>query len=190
MFLVFCIFICRPWRPTHSSDVTMFQRRSTYVMSVKHGIRRAFGGSLINFYEIHMATESVESGLYYEGGPPPDVADRINASFPNYLQKPLHRRLIVDIENDDRSVLKSIFQTRHFSRNRAYQRDTKRTSSSRFPSQHGHRRLGFPIARVEQGRRVLLWCDIFFHTAFIMIGHGTHLIHRRWREPADHRWED
>ncbi|KAI0294206.1 hypothetical protein BC826DRAFT_1012963 [Russula brevipes] len=59
----------------HGIDVTMFQRSSTYVMSVKHGIGRVFGG------------------LYFEGGPSPDIADRINASLPNYAQKPLHQRM-------------------------------------------------------------------------------------------------
>ena len=83
-------------------------------MSVTHGVKRVFGGSFINFYEIHMATENLlELGLYYEGGPPPDVADRINASFPNYLQKPLHRRIVVDIANDDRSVVKVFPKARH-----------------------------------------------------------------------------
>ena len=28
-----------------SSDVTMFQRSSTYIMSVKHGVTAVFGGS-------------------------------------------------------------------------------------------------------------------------------------------------
>jgi len=74
----------------HGVDVTMFQRSSTYVMSVKHGVKRVFGG------------------LYYEGGPPPDVADRVNASFPNYLQKPIHKRIVVDIANDDRETLEGL----------------------------------------------------------------------------------
>ena len=43
-------------------------------------------------------------GLYYEGGPSPDVADRINASFPNYLAKPLHQRIVADIAEKDRFV--------------------------------------------------------------------------------------
>ncbi|KAF8261171.1 hypothetical protein EI94DRAFT_1746631 [Lactarius quietus] len=71
----------------HGVDVTMFQRSSTYIMSVKHGVTAVFGG------------------LYYEGGPPADVADRINASFPNYLQKPLHQRIVVDIAEKDRETL-------------------------------------------------------------------------------------
>jgi hypothetical protein len=75
-------------------------------MPVKHGVKRIFGGSLINFYEIHMATENpLELSLYWEGGPPIDVADRINASFPNYLKKTLHQRMVIDIENEDRSVV-------------------------------------------------------------------------------------
>ena len=36
-----------------SSDVTMFQRSSTYVMSVKHGVTSVFGSSFQNFYEAH-----------------------------------------------------------------------------------------------------------------------------------------
>jgi hypothetical protein len=43
-------------------------------------------------------------GLYYEGGPPPDVADRIGASFPIYLQKPLRQRSVVNIAEKDRFV--------------------------------------------------------------------------------------
>ncbi len=35
-----------------SSDVTMYQRSSTYVMSVKDGVRMVFGGSLSDFYGI------------------------------------------------------------------------------------------------------------------------------------------
>ncbi|KAH9979203.1 hypothetical protein BJV74DRAFT_858549 [Russula compacta] len=73
-------------------DVTMFQRSSTYIMSVKHGIPRVFGG------------------LYYEGGPSPDVADRINASFPNYLQKPLHQRIVKDIAHEDKETLDGLRQ--------------------------------------------------------------------------------
>ncbi|KAI9507262.1 FAD/NAD-P-binding domain-containing protein, partial [Russula earlei] len=68
-------------------DVTMFQRSSTYVMSIQNGFSRVFGG------------------LYHEGGPPPDVADRLNASFPNYLLKPLHQRVVVDIAEKDRETL-------------------------------------------------------------------------------------
>ncbi|KAH8999821.1 FAD/NAD-P-binding domain-containing protein [Lactarius hatsudake] len=71
----------------HGVDVTMFQRSSTYVMSVKHGVTGVFGG------------------LFFEGGPPADVGDRINASFPNYLQKPLHQRIVVDIAEKDRETL-------------------------------------------------------------------------------------
>ena len=103
MFLVLHLFW--PWRPKRSSDVTMFQRSSTYIMSVKHGVTRVFGGSFVSFYETNLESEDrLELGLYFEGGPPPDVADRINASFPNYLQKPLHQRIVLDIANDDKSV--------------------------------------------------------------------------------------
>ena len=42
-----------------SLDVTMFQRSSTYVMSVKHGFTRVFGGSLVRFFKTHMAVENL-----------------------------------------------------------------------------------------------------------------------------------
>ena len=40
-----------PWKPKRSSDVTMFQRSSTYIMSVKHGVTRVFGSSFISPHE-------------------------------------------------------------------------------------------------------------------------------------------
>ncbi|KAF9065637.1 hypothetical protein BDP27DRAFT_1331715 [Rhodocollybia butyracea] len=45
-------------------DVTIYQRSSTYIMSAEKGLKVYF------------------SGLYYENGPPIDVADLISASFP------------------------------------------------------------------------------------------------------------
>jgi len=42
-----------------SPDVTMFQRSSTYVMSLKYGIPAVIGGSFKNFYEIHMAMKNI-----------------------------------------------------------------------------------------------------------------------------------
>lgn len=74
----------------HGVDVTMYQRSSTYVMSVSDGVRLVFGG------------------LYYEGGPSPDVADRLNASLPIYLQKPLHQRIVKDIADKDRETLEGL----------------------------------------------------------------------------------
>ncbi|KAJ6628886.1 FAD/NAD-binding domain-containing protein [Mycena sp. CBHHK59/15] len=52
----------------HGVDVTMFQRSSTYVMTVKNGWR------------------VLMDGVYSENAPPTDVADRLNASFPNHSQ--------------------------------------------------------------------------------------------------------
>ncbi|KAI0294205.1 hypothetical protein BC826DRAFT_1091694 [Russula brevipes] len=74
----------------HGIDVTIFQRSSTYVMSVEHGVTRALGG------------------LYYEGGPPPDVADRIRASFPICPRKCLQQRLVLDIAEHDRELLEGL----------------------------------------------------------------------------------
>ena len=37
----------------------MYQRSSTYIMSVTDGVRLVFGGSLKNFYEVYMITENL-----------------------------------------------------------------------------------------------------------------------------------
>lgn len=41
---------------------------------------------------------------YNEDGPPVDVGDRLNASFPNYLAKLLHQRLVHVIAEKDKCV--------------------------------------------------------------------------------------
>ncbi|KAG6834009.1 hypothetical protein H0H93_012598, partial [Arthromyces matolae] len=56
------------------SDVTMYQRGSTYVMSTKNG------------WKVLMA------GAYSEGGLPTDVADRLSASFPHHFNVGLAQR--------------------------------------------------------------------------------------------------
>ena len=76
-------------------------------MSLRHGWHQAcfrrFAHVLLR--DKHGNSELVRLGLYYEGVPPPDVADRLNASFPIYLQKSIHQRIAVEIEKDDKSVL-------------------------------------------------------------------------------------
>ncbi|KAI0055332.1 FAD/NAD(P)-binding domain-containing protein [Artomyces pyxidatus] len=74
----------------HGVDVTLFQRSSTYIMSTKHGLSTILGG------------------FYYEGGPTPDVADRLNGSFPNYLAKLVHQRVVKTIAEKDRETLEGL----------------------------------------------------------------------------------
>ncbi|KAG6333166.1 hypothetical protein ID866_5921 [Astraeus odoratus] len=71
----------------HGIDVTMVQRGPTYVMSVKEGLSR------------------VLSPLYSEGGPPTDLADRINASFPYHAGKLLFQRTTRAIAEADKDTL-------------------------------------------------------------------------------------
>ncbi|KAJ7648069.1 hypothetical protein FB45DRAFT_895162 [Roridomyces roridus] len=71
----------------HGVDVTIFQRSSTYVMSTKHGARRLL------------------SPVYWEGGPPTDLADRLAASFPLFMSIELKRREARLIAEDDKEVL-------------------------------------------------------------------------------------
>jgi len=70
----------------HGVDVTMFQRSPTYVMSTKEGWPRLMA-------------------LYSENGPPTDIADRIDASFPNPFLKMLHPRAVKEIADADREMI-------------------------------------------------------------------------------------
>jgi len=71
----------------HGVDVTMFQRSSTYVMTTKNGWRILF------------------EGVYSENAPPPDVADRLNASYPNRLTELLAPRRTLEIAEADKELL-------------------------------------------------------------------------------------
>ncbi|EGO00127.1 hypothetical protein SERLA73DRAFT_107112 [Serpula lacrymans var. lacrymans S7.3] len=70
----------------HGIDITMCQRSPTYIMTTKEGCPRLFP-------------------LYWEGSPPTDIADRINASYPNHLLKFLHQRAVRDIAEADKELL-------------------------------------------------------------------------------------
>ncbi|KAF8813451.1 hypothetical protein BYT27DRAFT_7180991 [Phlegmacium glaucopus] len=85
----------------HGVDVTMFQRSSTYVMSTKNG------------------TPILLGGLYGENGPPTDVADKINASFPNLMMAGLSYRATKLIAEADKEVLDGLHQ-RGFRTNMGY----------------------------------------------------------------------
>ncbi|KAJ7023508.1 hypothetical protein C8F04DRAFT_180560 [Mycena alexandri] len=71
----------------HGVDVTMYQRSSTYVMTTKNGWKHIMGG------------------LYWEGGPPTDLADRFTASFPHIMAIGLNQRQVRKIAEDDRELL-------------------------------------------------------------------------------------
>ncbi|KAF8209052.1 hypothetical protein K438DRAFT_1573180 [Mycena galopus ATCC 62051] len=71
----------------HGVDVTMYQRSSTYVLTLK------------------TATKRMMKPVYWEGGPPIDVADRLGASFPHVMAIPLHRRRAKLMAEDDKDLL-------------------------------------------------------------------------------------
>ncbi|TFK35113.1 hypothetical protein BDQ12DRAFT_635350 [Crucibulum laeve] len=71
----------------HGIDVTMYQRSSTFVMSVKNGSQMFFGQ------------------LYGEDGPPTDEADRIFNSFPNLLNIGMAYRLMKQVKAADKDML-------------------------------------------------------------------------------------
>jgi hypothetical protein len=49
--------LCHAPVTSASSDVTMFQRSSSYIMSVKHGVTTVLGSSFQIFYERHVAIQ-------------------------------------------------------------------------------------------------------------------------------------
>ncbi|EEB94411.1 hypothetical protein MPER_06778, partial [Moniliophthora perniciosa FA553] len=75
-------------------DVTMYQRSSSYIMSTKNGWGVLF------------------AGLYSEDGPPTNIADRLNASFPNvFMSSGMAQRAVKIIaELDNYLVLIRVLQ--------------------------------------------------------------------------------
>ncbi|KAL0956661.1 hypothetical protein HGRIS_002793 [Hohenbuehelia grisea] len=71
-------------------DVTMYQRSSTYIMTTKNGWKYLM------------------EGLYSEQAPPTDVADRINASFPNLLMTGIAQRQARQIADADKDLLEGL----------------------------------------------------------------------------------
>ncbi|PPR06695.1 hypothetical protein CVT24_013028 [Panaeolus cyanescens] len=71
----------------HGIDVTMIQRSSTYVISAKTG------------WEVLM------KGVYWEGGLPTEVADRVTASFPMFQSLELSARRTKYIAHLDKEIL-------------------------------------------------------------------------------------
>ncbi|EAU90063.2 flavin-containing monooxygenase [Coprinopsis cinerea okayama7 len=74
-------------------DVTMFQRSSTYVMSVANGWK---------------AAEVKHKELYGEKSPPVDVADRISASLPLWAAIPLIQEKVRKIAELDKPLLDAL----------------------------------------------------------------------------------
>jgi len=71
----------------HGVDVTIFQRSSTYIMTTKEGMPRQM------------------SPLYWEGGPPTEIADRFANSIPNYFGKLIAQRVAAGIHEADKELL-------------------------------------------------------------------------------------
>ncbi|KAJ3520841.1 hypothetical protein NM688_g9105 [Phlebia brevispora] len=74
----------------HGVDVTIFQRSSTFVMSVKEAIPRLL------------------KPLYWQGGPPTEEADRLFASMPIRFMKLLAPRLMAAIHEADKELLQNL----------------------------------------------------------------------------------
>ncbi|KAF8333879.1 hypothetical protein F5887DRAFT_991728 [Amanita rubescens] len=86
----------------HGVDVTMYQRGSTYIMSVKHGMKILNGG------------------LYAEDSVfPTEIADRISASYSNHFMEGYGYRTRIEIAEADKELLEGL-QKRGFRLNRGY----------------------------------------------------------------------
>ncbi|KAF8960044.1 hypothetical protein BDZ97DRAFT_1835231 [Flammula alnicola] len=85
----------------HGVDVTMFQRSSTYVMTTKNGIPMLLGA------------------FYSEHGPPTDIADKLNASFPNLFTAGISYRSSKLIAEADKELLDGLHK-RGFRTNEGY----------------------------------------------------------------------
>ncbi|KAF8651407.1 hypothetical protein AX16_004800 [Volvariella volvacea WC 439] len=74
----------------HGVDVTMLQRGPTYIMSMKNGWDVLF------------------RGIYSEGSPPTDIADRLSASLPYFMSIGLAQRRVKKIAELDKDLLESL----------------------------------------------------------------------------------
>ncbi|KAG2357457.1 hypothetical protein BDR07DRAFT_1363138 [Suillus spraguei] len=72
-------------------DVTMVQRGPSYIMSAKEGMPRLLP-------------------IFWEGGLPTGVADRVGASYPSSLLKLIHQRVTKEIADADKELLDGLRQ--------------------------------------------------------------------------------
>jgi len=98
-------------------------------MTVKNGWDVAFKGWCIsatcNMMSAHYSIAFVKcnatlnaSGLYEENGPPTDIADRINASFPHWMAMELNRRKTQTISELDKYTYILLPLSFHFTHSR------------------------------------------------------------------------
>ncbi|KAI0089780.1 hypothetical protein BDY19DRAFT_85160 [Irpex rosettiformis] len=71
----------------HGIDVTLWQRSKTYIMTTKEGMPRLM------------------KNIYWEDGPPTEVADLIDNSMPVLYRKMVHKRVAKDIAEADKELL-------------------------------------------------------------------------------------
>ncbi|OJA14210.1 hypothetical protein AZE42_11318, partial [Rhizopogon vesiculosus] len=83
----FCMF--ESTKTNLGPEVTMVQRSPSYIMSTKEGMPRLLS-------------------IFWEGGPPTDIADRASASYPNKLLKLVHQRVTKDIAEADKELLEGL----------------------------------------------------------------------------------
>lgn len=80
--------------------MTLWQRGKTYIMTNKNGMPRFMKGKHL-YSRLHAFVDS-EVGIYWEDGPPTEVADLIDNSMPVLYRKMLHKRVAADIAEADK----------------------------------------------------------------------------------------
>jgi len=93
---------------SHGVDVTIVQRSSTCVISVRKGVPVFFSGLHSSYCYRTSGADPRPVGLYEEGGPPIDTADRINASFPNHVLKLIHKHQMKQVIENDKETLEGL----------------------------------------------------------------------------------
>ena len=87
-------------------DVTLWQRSKTYIMTTKEGMPRLMKSTflLLEASVVYLTENEYCIDVYWEDGPPTEVADLIDNSMPVLYRKMVHKRIAKDIAEADKYV--------------------------------------------------------------------------------------
>jgi hypothetical protein len=130
----------------------------------------------------------IHTGLYDEGGPPTEIADLINASFPNHLLKLIHQMLMKRVIEYDKLVTPC--RTLPSNTSLACRETVEGLNRVGFKTNNGDDDSGFLTMAWERGGGYYLGAIISSTYALTMCDLITTPTRRRWSKPAYHRWQD
>jgi hypothetical protein len=166
----------------------MYQRSSTYVMSVTDGVRLVFGGSLRNFYEMCMVTENLLDKVFITKVVHHQTSPIVSMRPSQYtFRNPFIKGSLKTLQTKTGSCRPSVLRFPFF-------KDRSRETLD------GLRRVGFRVNTGIDGTGFLLlvWSKASGYyfgaisTHCFSSCHRTHrnAKHRCWRESDDNRRED